>query len=63
MKAQNAINIADRIKDHVKKETLVSLSIGITDISVKDSFKSAMKRADLALYDAKKNGRNQIKVH
>ncbi|MGR5078561.1 sensor domain-containing diguanylate cyclase [Photobacterium swingsii] len=62
MNAQHAVNIANRIKENVEQETLVSLSIGITDISVKDSFKSAMKRADSALYDAKENGRNQVRV-
>ncbi|MGR5153402.1 sensor domain-containing diguanylate cyclase [Photobacterium swingsii] len=62
MNAQHAVTIANRIKENVEQETLVSLSIGITDISVKDSFKSAMKRADSALYDAKENGRNQVRV-
>jgi len=62
MKAEEAISIADRIQQHIAKESDISLSIGITDISEQDSFKSAMDRADAALYEAKHQGRNQIKT-
>ncbi|GAK82790.1 diguanylate cyclase (GGDEF domain) with PAS/PAC sensor [Vibrio ponticus] len=59
---QQANAIANRINQHVTKETRVSLSMGITGISVHDSFDSAMERADSALYQAKNNGRKQVAV-
>jgi diguanylate cyclase (GGDEF)-like protein len=38
----------------------ITVSIGITQVSAEDSLNSVLKRADLALYDAKENGRNQV---
>lgn len=63
MDAQNAIRVANRIKEAIDKDTVVSLSVGITNITADDNFKTVMSRADSALYDAKKNGRNQVKAH
>ncbi len=59
---QDTILIANRMRERVASETPVSLSMGMTDIVSGDSMKSAMERADLALYDAKKCGRNQVKA-
>ncbi|GGY35203.1 diguanylate cyclase response regulator [Bacterioplanes sanyensis] len=38
----------------------ITVSIGATHIHAEDSLNSVLKRADLALYDAKQNGRNQV---
>ncbi|WP_194436075.1 sensor domain-containing diguanylate cyclase [Vibrio fluminensis] len=63
MDAQNALKVADRIRMAVDKQTVISLSLGITNIAEADSFKTVMDRADSALYDAKESGRNQVKAH
>ncbi|ROV60314.1 GGDEF domain-containing protein [Vibrio ponticus] len=62
LNAKQTLSIANRINQHVVKETMVSLSIGITEVIDQDSFESAMERADSALYQAKNNGRNQVAV-
>ncbi|BCN24317.1 GGDEF domain-containing protein [Vibrio alfacsensis] len=62
IKAHEAVHIANRMRESVKQETMVSLSIGVTDILIDDSYTSAMGRADCALYEAKQSGRNQVKV-
>jgi PleD family two-component response regulator len=38
----------------------VTVSIGLTQIAPREHLIDAMRRADSALYEAKKNGRNQI---
>ncbi|WP_105169851.1 GGDEF domain-containing protein [Pseudoalteromonas sp. T1lg23B] len=39
----------------------ISISIGVTEISAQDaSYEQALKRADRALYEAKRGGRNQV---
>ena len=44
---------------YASEETRVSCSVGYTEIHANDSVESLMHRADKALYQAKKNGRNQ----
>jgi len=41
----------------------ITLSFGITEIEDKESFEEIFKRADVALYDAKQNGKAQIVVY
>ncbi|HEY7884102.1 MAG TPA: two-component regulator propeller domain-containing protein [Cellvibrionaceae bacterium] len=45
---------------HSKRPVHVSVSIGVADIHADDSFESALKRADNALYKAKELGRNCV---
>ena len=50
-----------------KGEVRFSVSIGVAGIEacegcVEDSVEELLKRADFALYDAKKSGRNSVKV-
>jgi diguanylate cyclase (GGDEF)-like protein len=63
-----AIEVSERIRKSVDELDLsaegirsrVQISIGITLVRHSDSFKSAFKRADKALYHAKMSGKNQI---
>lgn len=41
----------------------VTCSIGIADIQKEEGLRSAMKLADLAMYEAKKSGRNKIVIY
>ncbi len=60
--------VAERIRRSVaqctftgdNKTLTLSVSIGMTQIKTKDTLKSALHRADQALYKAKENGRNQV---
>jgi len=63
------IEIAERLRQQVEKTPLqfnnitvpYTVSIGVTTTSVNDSgLDSVMRRADAALYRAKRNGRNQV---
>ena len=44
------------------KQIAMTLSIGVTTMKSDDSIETLIERADKALYYAKKNGKNQIKV-
>ncbi|MBP5248025.1 MAG: diguanylate cyclase [Fibrobacter sp.] len=41
----------------------LTISLGITEVLASDSYESLLVRMDNALYDAKKNGRNQFCIH
>ena len=66
-----AMDVAERIRSSVQNLDLgncchinrVYMSIGITLTQREDDFRSAFKRADKALYQAKLNGKNQIVVY
>ena len=61
---------ANRILESVRKATIdyqgqelsVSVSIGLACLNIADSARSLFDRADSAMYDAKDEGRDQIKV-
>ena len=70
---QSALNAANRMREAVEKEAFViddkgtilnkTISIGIANSHPDgDSAETILKRADEALYSAKRNGRNQVKV-
>jgi diguanylate cyclase (GGDEF)-like protein len=40
----------------------VTVSIGVTQFNFEDSLQTFLERADKALYEAKNNGRNQVRV-
>ena len=62
-----AIRIAERIRRRVMEEThpQVTVSCGVSDWNWEEdkiSVESLFYRADMALYQAKHNGRNQIQI-
>jgi diguanylate cyclase (GGDEF)-like protein len=63
---QGATVLAHRLKEGAErtcaKTTGVTLSIGAAALGPEDTLKSLVKRADVALYQAKRKGRNQIVI-
>lgn len=63
-----ASHLANILRDRVANLTLqdvkpVTISIGVASLDANDiKISDILKRADRALYDAKRNGRNQVKV-
>lgn len=45
-----------------QKPLMMTISIGLSVIRAEDTLESALDRADLALYDAKKSGRNRVSM-
>ncbi len=67
IRAEQALRIAERIREHVENETnpVVTVSCGVSEWTFEDekvSVESLFYRADMALYEAKNNGRNRIFV-
>lgn len=61
------IDLAERLRKKVEAETFekvgkITCSIGITEIRAGDGFDSAFERMDHALYQAKAEGRNCVRV-
>jgi diguanylate cyclase (GGDEF)-like protein len=66
---EDAYQIADRLRDFVSKFEMtfdqltigITVSIGITDLRAEnEDIQSVMQRADAALYNAKREGRNRV---
>jgi len=62
---EQAIKIADHLRERIKELDLIegralTASFGVTLVSPDDSLESLVGRADSALYEAKKNGRDQV---
>lgn len=67
IRAEQAYRIAERIRMHVEDETnpVVTVSCGVSEWTFENekiSVESLFYRADMALYEAKNNGRNRIIV-
>ena len=67
--ADDALNLANRIRESVEKkifilegdEVKITVSIGVGKLTEHDTIiQTILKRADIALFKAKNNGRNQI---
>lgn len=69
--AEQAMHVATRLCRRVHrleiaadgKSMLLSISIGVALRGEQDSLESLIKRADQAMYSAKLNGRNQVRLH
>lgn len=68
--AEVAFPLLDKIREAIAKASFnykeqpmnITLSIGITEFKKSDDLEAAFERADQALYQAKSNGRNQVKM-
>lgn len=65
---ETAMTIGNRLLQHINSIQLIrneqlSVSIGITQMKQNDNFESIFKRADNALYQAKRSGRNCLFQH
>ncbi len=65
----NSHLLAEKVRTAVATQTSaegmpthITVSIGVTNLSPNDSFETALKRADDALYKAKANGRNCVVI-
>ncbi|SFV49880.1 hypothetical protein MNB_SM-7-1471 [hydrothermal vent metagenome] len=62
-----AKKVANNIRTAIEKREIsiakrVTVSIGVTEVKKGDTLEKALNRADSALYDAKKSGRNCVKI-
>ncbi len=63
--SENAVHFAERLRrkiedDHTVKKLTVTISLGVTGYIKGESPQDFIKRADIALYKSKKNGRNRV---
>nr|WP_255429007.1 GGDEF domain-containing protein [Saccharophagus sp. K07] len=67
--ADGAYRVAEKLRTQIKQlrfsnpELVITASFGVANIRQGESFSQALGRADEALYDAKKSGRDQICGH
>ncbi|MCX8021562.1 MAG: GGDEF domain-containing protein [Syntrophorhabdaceae bacterium] len=65
---KHALYASERIRQKVERLKIsgikgnITASFGITELSPSDDMKSLLKRADDALYEAKRNGRNRCEI-
>ncbi|OQY07674.1 MAG: hypothetical protein B6I28_05410 [Fusobacteriia bacterium 4572_132] len=52
--------VAERIKSYLEEETEVTASFGVTEYIKSELQESFIKRVDMAMYEAKKNGKNCV---
>jgi diguanylate cyclase len=66
----DAVALVDRLREHLATNAVqtdagdvaVTASFGIAALSIRESTKDTLRRADEALYSAKRNGRNRVEV-
>jgi diguanylate cyclase (GGDEF)-like protein len=67
-KIVGALRLAERLRKAVENHDFIfngqkipiTISLGVTSVSKTDSVESLLERCDIALYEAKKNGRNRV---
>jgi diguanylate cyclase (GGDEF)-like protein len=65
---QQAFHLAERLRKKIEQHSFqevghATASFGITNFAEKDQPRTIIRRADLALYEAKQSGRNAVRVH
>ena len=65
---KTAVEFAESIRKKIDEICFVTvkhitISLGVTLAKPNDTIASFVKRADDAVYEAKENGRNQVKIH
>jgi diguanylate cyclase (GGDEF)-like protein len=62
---EEAMKVAEKLRKEIENANMgglkVTSSFGVTEFNQGDSLSEIMKKADMALYDAKNSGRNQVK--
>jgi len=62
---EDALKVAEKIRREVEKTDFdglnITISLGVTEFKKGERLLDVVKRADIALYEAKRNGRNQVK--
>lgn len=66
LKIDKAIELADRIRSNIEEKPLlnnktITCSLGVSNYLEGEPIEQCIKRADSALYDAKKEGKNMVK--
>lgn len=59
----SAVISAERIRLMIAEDLGITISIGVAQYQLGQSFESVVKAADNALYAAKRNGRNRVEVN
>lgn len=57
---ENAAKIAEEIRENVENQTSVTISVGVLELDLTKTLVENYDRADVALYEAKQLGRNQV---
>ncbi|MCX7982489.1 MAG: GGDEF domain-containing protein [Syntrophales bacterium] len=66
--SEHALDASERIRQKIEQKKIryirgnITASFGITEFSPSDDIRSLLKRADDALYEAKRNGRNRCEI-